>query len=207
MVDDIQAVIWDMGGVLIRGKDHSPRECLAQRLGMECAALEDLVFNTDTSRLCLLGNISEAEAWDRVGDEIGLHGEALAQARKEFFSGNEMDAPLVDLIDNLRPRYKTGLLSNAWAGTREALGAKFSFLHVFDVSLFSDEEGMIKPDAAFYHLMLERLDVTAEHAVFIDDKEKNVIAARELGMAGIHFRDREQMMNELVTLLPGIPQG
>jgi len=207
MADDIQAVIWDMGGVLIRGKDRSPREHLAQRLGMERTALEDLVFTTDTARLCLLGKISEAEAWERVGDEIGLHGDALCQARQEFFGGNEMDGSLVDFIDRLRPHYKTGLLSNAWAGTRQALGAKFSFLHVFDVSLFSDEEGMIKPDAAFYQLMLERLNVTAEHAVFIDDKEKNVIAARELGMAVIHFRDREQMMNELVTILPGIPQG
>jgi len=113
MAQEIRAVIWDMGGVIIRGSDRSSREQLAKKLGMERAALEDLVFNSEASRLSLLGKITEAAAWEKVGDVIGLHGETLLQARKEFFTGNQMDSELVDLIGALRPRYKTGLLSNA----------------------------------------------------------------------------------------------
>ena len=202
MVRDIRAVIWDMGGVIFRGKNRTSREQLAVRLGMERAVLEDLVFNSETSYLCLQGKIGEAEAWERVGDVIGLQGDALQEARKAFFSGNEMDSALVEFIDRLRPRYKTGLLSNAWQGTRQSLGEKYTFLHVFDVSVFSDEEGMVKPDADFYRLILRRLDVLADEAVFIDDKEKNVTAARELGMAAVQFKTREQMMSELRTMLP-----
>ncbi len=127
MARDIRAVIWDMGGVIIRGSDRSSREQLAARLGMERTALEDLVFNSEASRLCLLGKVTEAAAWEKMGDVIGLQGEALVQARKEFFSGNQLDSELVAFIDSLRQHYKTGLLSNAWAGTRQSLGDQVCF--------------------------------------------------------------------------------
>ena len=207
MEQNIRTVIWDMGGVILRGSDGSAsRDRLARRLGMERAVLEDIVFNSEPSRLSLLGKISEAAAWENVGNVIGLHGEALVQARKEFFSGNQLDSDLVALIDSLRPRYKTGLLSNAWAGTRQSLGARYSFLHVFDVSVFSDEVGMVKPDPAFFHWILERLDVLPEESVFIDDRLVNIEAARALHMAGIHFQTREQALQDLRTLLPVFPE-
>lgn len=207
MTQNIRAVIWDMGGVIIRGSDGGvSRERLARRLGMERAALEDIVFNSEPSRLSLLGKITEAAAWENVGDLIGLHGEKLTQARKEFFSGNQLDSELVAWIDSLRPRYKTGLLSNAWAGTRQSLGARFAFLHVFDVSVFSDEVGMVKPAPAFYRWILERLDVLPEESVFIDDKLTNIEAARALRMSGIHFQNREQVLQDLQKLLPEFPE-
>ena len=208
MTRNIRAVIWDMGGVIIRGSDGSAsRERLARRLGMERAALENIVFNSETSRLSLLGKISEAEAWENVGNVIGLHGEELMQARREFFSGNQLDSELVEFIDVLRPQYKTGLLSNAWAGTRQSLGAKYAFLHVFDVSVFSDEVGMVKPDPAFYHWILDRLSVLPEESVFIDDRLENIEAARALRMTVIHFQTREQTLQDLRILLPVFPDG
>lgn len=208
MTRNIRAVIWDMGGVIIRGSDGSAsRELLARRLGMERAALENIVFNSETSRLSLLGKISEAKAWENVGNVIGLHGEDLMQARREFFSGNQLDSELVEFIDVLRPQYKTGLLSNAWAGTRQSLGAKYAFLHVFDVSVFSDEIGMVKPDPAFYHWILDRLSVLPEESVFIDDRLENIQAARALRMTVIHFQTREQTLQDLRILLPVFPDG
>ncbi len=206
MTQNIQAVIWDMGGVIMRGGDRSSRERLAGRLGMERSALEELVFNSEASRQSLLGKVSEAEAWERVGDVIGLHGEELAQARKEFFSGSHLDSELVAFIDSLRPRFKTGLLSNAWKGTRQSLGDKYAFLHVFDVSVFSDEVGMVKPDPAFYKWILERLEVLPEESVFIDDQIRNVDAARDLRMAGIHFQTRDQVVQTLQAMLPESPE-
>jgi HAD superfamily hydrolase (TIGR01509 family) len=97
------------------------------------------------------------------------------------------------------------LLSNAWAGTRQSLGAKYAFLHVFDVSVFSDEVGMVKPDPAFYHWILDRLSVLPEESVFIDDRLGNIEAARALRMTGIHFQTREQVLQDLRTLLPVFP--
>jgi hypothetical protein len=53
---------------------------------------------------------------------------------------------LIDFIRSLRNDYRIGLLSNAWTGTREALTNRFSFLDAFDVTIFSAEVGLKKPD-------------------------------------------------------------
>lgn len=191
-----------MGGVILRGGgDISSRERLVQRLGIDRSYLESLVFNSESSRLSLLGEISEDEHWQQVGKVLDLSGEALNQARKEFWCDSRMDTELVAFIDSLRPQYKTGLLSNAWKGTRETVGSKFAFLQVFDVSVFSDEVGMMKPDAAFYNWILKRLQVQPGEAVFIDDMAENVQAAQSLGMAGIIFHTREQALKDLANIL------
>ncbi|MCD4672359.1 MAG: HAD family phosphatase [Anaerolineaceae bacterium] len=205
MGQNIRAVIWDMGGVILRGSDYSSRERLVKRLGIERSEMEALVFNSRTSRLALLGKITEDAHWQEVGNALGLQGEALAQARKEFWSGNQMDSELVAFINSLRPRYRTGLLSNAWTGTRQSVGDKYPFLHVFDVSVFSDEVGMIKPNPAFYQWIVERLRVRPEEAAFIDDQMVNVEAARSLGMAAIQFLSRPQALQALRDLLPEFP--
>jgi epoxide hydrolase-like predicted phosphatase len=204
MEQKIQAVIWDMGGVILRGGDPTSREMLAQRLKIERSKLEELVFESETSQLALLGKITEDAHWEQVGSILGLSGETLRQARREFWGGNHMDEELVQFIGSLRPRYKTGLLSNAWTGSRQSIGSKFAFLHVFDVSVFSDEVGMAKPDPAFYRWILERLEVLPQEAVFIDDMQGNIAAARALGIAAIQFTSRSQAMHELGGLLPDL---
>lgn len=53
----------------------------------------------------------------------------------------------------------------------------------------SGDEKLVKPDAAIYHLALARFGLEPHEAVFIDDNEANVLAARALGIRSIHFTD------------------
>ena len=70
-----------------------------------------------------------------------------------------------------------------------------------DGGIFSYEEKVIKPEATIYRLLLERYNLNAEECVFFDDVEKNVLAARETGIHGIVFENREQAMKELKGLV------
>jgi putative hydrolase of the HAD superfamily len=76
----------------------------------------------------------------------------------------------------------TGLLSNSW-GTdmypRELLADHF------DVQVISCEVGMRKPDAEIYHLAADRLGLAPERCAFVDDLDRNVAVAEELGMFGV----------------------
>ncbi len=67
-------------------------------------------------------------------------------------------------------------------------------LQRFKDILVSGEEKLIKPDPRIYQRMLERIRVhhpeaQPEHLVFIDDVERNVLAARALGWRAIHHSD------------------
>jgi putative hydrolase of the HAD superfamily len=121
----------------------------------------------------------------------------LTEAEIDLFKASyhpveRLNTELVTYLQSLRPRYKTALLSNAWPGTREALAQKFGMDTITDELLFSYEVGWSKPDARIYQLILLRLRVEANEAIFVDDKPANVDAAELLGMQGVVFHDTAQ---------------
>ena len=92
-------------------------------------------------------------------------------------------------------------LSNAWSGTRAAMTTHYGLDRLVDLMIFSDEEGMAKPDARIYHLAAGRLGVQPGEAIFVDDVPRNVEAARAVGMLAVHFRDTAQAIAEIEAYL------
>ena len=98
-----------------------------------------------------------------------------------------MNRDLTAYFTALRPRYKTGILSNSFVGAREREQAAYGFADMCDVIVYSHEEGCLKPDPRIYRIVRDRLDVAPAAAVSWDDAHENVEAARAVGMAGITF--------------------
>jgi len=69
--------------------------------------------------------------------------------------------------------------------------ARFPFLTRFVDVVVSAEERLLKPDPAIYRVLLDRNGLRAEACLFIDDSERNVEAARAVGMQAHHFRGAE----------------
>jgi putative hydrolase of the HAD superfamily len=196
----IQAVFFDLGGVIVRTEYQAPRQHLAERLGMEYEDLVTVVFDSETAKRAGLGEISEDEHWEAVTRRLRRPPSEAAVLRDEFFAGDVVDRELIDFIRSLRPAYKTGVISNAWDGLRQYM-VKNGFDDAFDSIIISADVGAAKPQPRIYELALQSLGVTAAQAVFIDDFEENITAARALGMTGIHFRDPAKAVAELEALL------
>ena len=75
------------------------------------------------------------------------------------------------------------------------------FLPEMDGGLFSCDVHMVKPDQAFYQLLIDKYDLDPAKCVFIDDLEANLEPARALGIRTIHFRSQDQAEQDLVRLL------
>jgi 2-haloacid dehalogenase len=75
--------------------------------------------------------------------------------------------------------------------------ARYDFFRRFRDILVSGEVRLIKPDPAIYRLFLDRNRLNAESCLFIDDSEKNVVGAKEVGMKAVHFQNPELLRNEL----------
>jgi epoxide hydrolase-like predicted phosphatase len=196
---NIHAVFFDLGGVILRTEYQAPREHLAERLNMEYEDLVRLVFESETSRRASVGAISEEAHWEAVARRLNRPQEIEA-IRAEFFAGDVLDRGLVSFIRSLRPRWKTGVISNAWSGMRAYITAQ-KFDDAFDGLVMSAEVGVAKPKAEIYLLALEQLGVSPGEAVFVDDFDENVEGARAVGMSAIHFRDPESALAELKNLL------
>ena len=61
---------------------------------------------------------------------------------------------------------------------------------------------MRKPERAIYELTCERLAITPNEAVFIDDNADNIAAARAYGMEVVHFGEEPwEALAELDAIL------
>ncbi len=111
---NIRAVIFDMGGVLMRTDDPQPRLELARRMGMTRLELENAVFNHPASQQAERGLVTPDQAWKAVAQAMGLPAGEIPAFRKQFFLGDQVDFSLIKFIQQLRPNYRTALLSNTW---------------------------------------------------------------------------------------------
>ena len=102
---------------------------------------------------------------------------------------------------SLRPKYRTGILSNAGSDARAMFTSIFGFDHLVDEMIISAEEGIAKPDERIYKIALEKMGVEPGEALFLDDLSANVAAARQLGMKAVQFLETSQALSEVRALL------
>jgi len=200
---EIEAIFWDLGGVIVRTEDRTKRNRWEQRLGMEPRQLDRFIFGGEMGRKATRGEVNAEAVWESVRLELDLSLEEGEQLTQDFWQGDDLDRELVGYIRGLKPNFQTGLISNAWLELRELLVHHFHIDDAFDDLVISAEVGLAKPDPGIYRLALERLKVRAERAIFVDDFERNIAAARELGMQAIQFRSRAQTIADVDRLVAG----
>lgn len=201
----IKAIIFDMGGVLVRTEDSTPRDRLAAELGITREELLETVFNSSTSLQAEYGKIHQDAHWQAVFAHWQVPASRQADFIQTFWSGDRFNLDLFEKICAWKEKYKIGLLSNAWDGTRALVEEQFHFLNVFDVSIFSAEVGIRKPAAEIFYTVLKKLDVLAEEAIFVDDFSANIEGASQVGLRTVQFVTTEQAVQAIHTLLHSSP--
>lgn len=191
----IKAVIFDVGGVLIRTADHTGRQKWESRLQLPPGGAEATVLNSDMGHRAQRGEITTESLWLWVGEHLGL-GSDLPQFREDFWRGDFVDQSLVGLVRNLRRRYTLAIISNAMDSLNQTL-KEYGLLDEFDLVVGSAYEGVMKPDPAIYERTLDRLEVSPRESVFIDDSPVNIAGAQALGMNAILFRPSTDLPGEL----------
>jgi 2-haloacid dehalogenase len=115
---------------------------------------------------------------DSIGDPIpGMH-ELVAQ----------LDAAGVPLFAI------TNFSGEFWRPFRQREAALFDRFR--DIVVSGDEK-LMKPDAAIYHLALDRFGLAPHEVVFIDDNLANVEGARAVGIHAIHFTNAASLRRDL----------
>ena len=197
---DIEAVVFDLGGVLI---DWDPRY-VYRPLFDDPADMEEF-----------LGSICTPD-WHRahdLGANITQSCEQLARRHPEHRNmimvwaerGEQMAAgQFDDTVQVLGDVKATGVrcyaLSNMEPDAFRVRRARFPFMDWFDAYVISGLEGVAKPDRRIFEILLRRHGLRPQACVFIDDKARNVAAARELGLVGLHFSSAARLRQDLSDL-------
>ena len=108
-----------------------------------------------------------------------------------------LNRELADYFASLRPRMRTGILSNSFVGAREREQALYGFEDRCDILVYSHKVGCLEPDPRIYRIVCERLGTVPQDAVLLDDIQANIDGARAVGMAAVKFVDTRQAIAEL----------
>lgn len=197
----IKTVIFDLGGVLI---DWNPDYVFRT------------IFSNEAEMKWFYANICTPD-WNEEQDA----GRDLHEATEELvrkFPEHEhnirayygrweemLKGPIHDTVEVFRElkeggKYHLLALTNWSHQTFPIALQRFDFLHWFHGKVVSGEEKTRKPFLDIYQTLITRYDVDPSTAVYIDDNARNLVPARELGMATIHFKDPAQLREDLKKL-------
>jgi epoxide hydrolase-like predicted phosphatase len=202
---EIKAVILDVGGVLDCAADPAAEEAsrrqLAAELGLDLDEMWRLFFQTEPWYLARVGEITDADLWNRNLAPLGIVDPARQAAFLDrLFAYKQVTPAMRALLRDLHGRVKLGIISNASDKLESLLEEQLDVERLFDVVINSARVGVAKPDPEIYSLALARLDVAPEEAVFTDDQQHNVDAAAELGIHAVLFTGAEAFRTYLVEL-------
>jgi len=132
-----------------------------------------------------LGNITSLELWDmlEVSDK-----DNYSKIEKLYLDTYlTLDEQFVEVAKRLRNDYNLAILSNDVSEWGSYLREKHGINDFVDVSIISGDVGCRKPSSDIYKIALERLGAESHDCIFIDDRDKNLVPAKEMGMQVIRF--------------------
>ena len=207
MSNDLQAVIWDFGGVLT----SSPFEAFS-RYEEENGLPKDFVRSVNAR------NIQE-NAWAKLersevnADEFDALFREESRALGHEVPGKDILGLLsgdirpnvVDALKLCKARVKVGCITNnAPIGKGAGMSSDSKkaeqvaeIMTVFHHVIESSKLGIRKPDPRIYALMCEALDVDPKHCIYLDDLGINLKPAREMGMHTIKVLNEAQLLRDL----------
>ena len=199
----IKNIIFDIGNVLV---DFRWRKMYEEAFGLEGAELERFADATVRHQAWVdldEGIITTDQAKEAYAKETPEYREYIDRIYQEMDKMLVQFDYAVSWIKELKERgYRIYILSNWSKPAYDACkDTALSFLPLVDGVVFSYKELVIKPDRKIYDIICSRYGINPAEAVFLDDTERNITAAREYGLHGIVFKNYEQGRNELEALL------
>lgn len=174
----IKAIIFDCFGVLVgRGFWNVYRQA-----GGDPVA--DSGYIDHYLNLANMGQISQQDFRQAMADKLHITVDEYLDVY------NKDEVPNMDVFDyiknELKPKYKIGLLSNANAGVIERRIPE-GLRQLFDDIVVSAEVGLLKPDPEIYKLAARRLGIKPSEAIFTDDHDRYLPGAKEAGMTPVLY--------------------
>ena len=197
----IRAVVFDIGGVLEITPDLGIAARWESGLGWPAGELQRRL--SDVWAAGRVGALTEDQVHQAVTERLGLDEPRLAAFMADLWREylGRADTELIEYARGLRPRFRTGIVSNSQVGAREREQAAYGFEDLVDEIIYSHEVGLAKPDPRIYALACTRLGVSPAEMVFVDDVEQNVTGARESGLHTVFHQHTPQTIAALQQLL------
>lgn len=190
----IKAVLFDYGGVLSPG-GKSFKVAAAELLNIH----PDEVQTESLGRKLWTGEIDSDQFFSELSQ---LHGKQITT--QEFLRHSAIlnrNEAVYKIAEDLRAKgIKTAILSNMYGSSADLLRAG-GYYQGFEPIILSYQEGLSKPDPAFYEIAIKELGCQPEEILFIDDQVRFIGPAQQLGLQTITAVSEDQIVADIRRLL------
>ena len=201
---NIKAIIWDFEGVLAIPIGKHPHQLIAEQLGVPAEPVIQF-FHGEFNDQLDLGLIDIQQFYEELAKALGI---AKADAKfdgkyfeKIFENALQINQEIVLFAKSLHQHLRSALMSNYCKHLRDDLFHKWAIGDLFDEIFISAEIQLIKPDPRVFQLALDALCVQANETIFVDDRIVNHQGAQTFGIHSVLFKNNQQAMQEINTLL------
>ena len=189
----IKNVIFDIGGILF---DDS-KENLEKLLNKDCSNIYKIAYGKEFKK-CLLGQMKVDDFLEKLRDKKEFSDISYILKRDNLKETYPLIKNNFEFLKKLKKDgYKLFLLTNITEDSYNYINSIININDMFDGGIYSYQEHLIKPSYEIYNLVLNRFSLNKEETLFFDDKEKNVIAANELGIKSFIFTSIIDIKNNL----------
>jgi putative hydrolase of the HAD superfamily len=198
---NVRNVIFDFGGVLVNWRPQEIIESFYAEAQLR-EALRVHVFQHEDWLDMDRGTLDEASVVRRSAARMGRPERELEALFAHVRAALTPIEPTVALLKELRQREGLRLygLSNMAQTIFAYLDGRHDFFKLFDGIVVSAAVKLLKPEREIYEHLRQRFALDFAESVFIDDLERNVEAARCVGLPAIRFETAEQVRRELELL-------
>ncbi|MYW13386.1 HAD-IA family hydrolase [Streptomyces sp. SID2563] len=194
--------LFDLGGVVCRFHRERRLERLGAACGLPARRVESELYGAGLIAAWDRGQGSADEVEGEIRRRLGFAGTA-EELRRIWCGAFESDPEVLAAADLVRDR-PTALFTDNDALLRAGLPERLPEVNDrFDVLAFSCALGATKPAEEAFAGALALLGAVPGEAFFVDDREANVRAARELGLTAELFEGGAALRRTLERLLTG----
>ena len=191
-----QVLLLDVGGVIVPEPDPERLTAIGRQLDLPEGALRALLYEGDAWMGISTGGLGEDEYWRLVAGRIGRPPLTLHTLLAPIWRSGTADPAMVDLMRAARSPVRVAILSNDTLGLEARLQA-MGVADLADPIINSARLGLRKPDPRIYHRALSILGVPATAVLFVDDKPRNTLVARDLGIECVDFTSAADLSTAL----------
>jgi putative hydrolase of the HAD superfamily len=202
MHNNIQWVVFDLGGVVVKLNIDGALEALAQRSDTDKNLIKSFLGARDESNLSpdeklQLGLLEIDEYVALLNQALSrrLTREEIIDLRMQVIQGEDED--VLEIIRVLSVQRKVACFSNTHAIHWDHMLANYRSFRLFHCAVASHLIHAAKPDPKAFAIACRELAAEPAECLFIDDALSNAEAARAAGWRAIHFKGAAALCEEL----------
>ncbi len=199
--EGIKVLLFDLGNVLVDFNHRIALERISAFCDKSPRELEDFFFQSPLTGAFERGEVSPEEFFRLVKEALCLRlgYDSFVSIWNEVFSLNTDNRAVYHIVNSLRQKYRTALLSNTNVLHYQYLKENFPVFGVLHEQFLSFEMGLAKPQEQIYQKVIASLGVLPENIFYTDDRRELAECAGRLGLKSFIFVNAGQLIRDMAS--------